>query len=334
LVSAEHHLTAALLALLEHADRSVLNGLLERAGLAGPPLDGAEFLCPAPGGPAGVGEIRSPHRRVRLVALEPGGEVEPPPPDGTPTVVVSTTGNAPPGLTGLSWEQLDRWLAGVAERYDPESRTRFLIQQFRDYLPEVGIAYFAGFAAARLAGVPASFAELSAFYREAGDLFERLGAVLPEAFSEVRAARPEDLLAGYCYRDYAGVGLGSANFLRVALHLGPAELQIACWLGAGGEAHGRLRTALLAQSPLVAALKEMEPEPLLWLWSPTGEQRIPAHELEPSLVTGLDWEAYTVALQVGYPFRALAGEGLVVRIGGWVEGLLERLSPVLGGVVH
>lgn len=332
--SVERHLSAALLALLEHSDRAVLGGLLERAGLEGPPLDGAEFLYPAPGGPPGTGEIRSAHRRVRLAALEPGGAFQPGPEAGVTTLVISMTGKAPPGMMGLSWEQVDRWLAGVAQRYDPESRTGFLLRQFRAYLPEVGIAYFAGFDRAQLAGAPGALAQLTGFYRQAGSLFERLGAALPQGLAEVRQARPEDLLAGYCYRDYSGAALGVENFLRIALHLGPAELQIACWVGAGGESHGRLRAALQTESTLLASLREVEPELLLWLWSPEGEQRIPLHELEPDLVAGPDWERYTVALQVGRPFAELAGEGLVEQIGDWVGEMLEPLRPVLTDVVH
>lgn len=327
---AEPHLTAALLALLEHSDPAVLNGLLERAGLDGPPLDGAEYLYPAPGGPPGTGEIRSPHRRVRLAALGPGGELPPTPADGLPTITVSMAGTAPPGQAGLSWEQLDRWLATVAERYDPESRTGFLIHQFRAFLPEVGIAYFAGFDPDRLQAVPGAFVQLSGFYQESREFFERLGGVLPDGLAEVRQARPEDLLAGYCYRDYTGAGLGAENFLRVALHLAPAELQTSCWLGAGGEAHLRLQTALLDESDLLAALRGVEPEILLWLWSPGGERRIPLHELEPGQVAGLDWGSYTVALQVSRPFVDLSGEGLMERLAAWVRQLLEPLEPVLG----
>ncbi|MFZ5826083.1 MAG: hypothetical protein ACOY94_17445 [Bacillota bacterium] len=330
----ERHLTAALLALLEHSDRSVLSGLLERAGLGGPSLDDAEFLYPAPGGPPGTGEIRSPHRRVRVAAVEPGGEFQPGPDGGVSTLVISMTGKAPPGLVGLSWEQVDRWLAGVAERYDPESRTGFLLRQFRAYLPEVGIAYFAGFRSEQLERAPEALTQLTGFYREAGSLFDRLGTALPEGLAEVRQARPEDLLVGFCYRDYSGVSLGAENFLRIALHLGPAELQTACWFGPGGDGHTRLKAALQAESPVLTALRSMEPEPLLWLWSPQGEQRIPLHEIEPGQVAGLDWDRYTVALQTSRPFAELAGEGLVERVAGWVSEMLEPLRPVLTGVVH
>ncbi|MFZ5817689.1 MAG: hypothetical protein ACOY93_20740 [Bacillota bacterium] len=269
-----------------------------------------------------------------MAAVEPGGEPPATPEDGVPTLVVNMTGKGLPGQRALSWEQLDRWLGEAVDRYDPESRTGFLVRQFRAYLPEVGIAYFAGFAAEELEEVAGAFARVSRFYQQTGELFERLGGALPGGLAEVRQARPEDLLAGYAYRDYAGDGLGAANFLRVALHLGSAELQTACWLGAGGEAHGRLRTALLTDSPLLAALRAAEPEVLLRLWSPAGEVGLPLHEIEPGQVAGLDWAGYTVAVQVSRPFADLAGEGLVERIGGWASTLLEQLAPLLTGVVH
>lgn len=279
-----------------------------------------------------MGEIRCPERRLRVVALEPGSEPPTLPADGVAALVVSMSGKAPPGARALSWEELDRWLAAQGDGYDPEGRTGFLIQQFRAFLPEAGITYFAGFDPADLDGVGGAFAQVSQFYQGAGALFERLSSGLSGRLSEVRQARPEDLLAGYCYRDYTGGRLGAANFLRIAIHLGAGQLQIACWLA--GESSRRLREALLADGPLLAGLRGLEPGPLLWLWSAESERQIPLDELEPDQVAGLEWERYTVAVQVGHPLAELAGAGLVERIDGWVAALLSQLAPVLGGVLH
>lgn len=330
------HLTSALMALLEHSDRTLLAGLLRHVGLGGLATDedelkGAEFLSPAPGGPPEAGEIRSPRQRLRILATGPG---IPPPAlkdDGVPTLVISPTGRAPAGAVGLSWEQLDRWLAERAGQYDPETRTGYLLRQFRQYLPELGITYFAGFDADRLAVLPDAHRQLEQFYREAAELFERLPGALPAGFAQLRFARPEDLLAGYCYRDYAGDPLGDGNFLRLAFHVPSGELQISCWFSPEGEAHGRLRAALKAGAE---SLSSTEPAPLLWLWSPTDERRMPLPEFDPEKVTDADWPAYVVAVQVGYPFAQLGGSGLTERIGGWVQSLLDRLRPVLSGVVH
>ncbi len=238
------------------------------------------------------------------------------------------------GAAVLSWEQVDRWLAAEAERYDPESRTGFLIRQFRSYLPEAGITYFTGFDAARLAGLPEAFADLTGFLQSAAELFDRLGPALPAGVGEVRQARPEDLLAGYLYRDYAGGPLGAGNFLRIAFHLAQGELQLACWLGVGGAAHGQLRAALMAGDERTAGLRAMEPAPLLWLWSAEGEQQIPLADLDRETAGEVTWDRYTVAVQVGYSFTELGGDGLVERIGRWLLSLREALGSVLTGVVH
>jgi len=330
----ERHLAAALLALLEHADRSLLTGLLERAGIAAPALESAEFLYPAPDGPPGAGEVRTPHWRGLLLAVGPSGDGATVLPVGLPTLLISPTGRPVHGAETLSWEQVDRWLAAEAERYGPESRTGFLIRQFRAFLPEVGIAYFAGFAPALLEGVGQAFGTISQFLATAGELFERLGPALPAGLREVRQARPEDLVAGLQYRDYAGGVLGGESFWRIAFHLGRGELQLACWLAAGGAAHGRLRAAALQADERWTGLQSMEPPLLLRLWSPAGEQQIPAAEIDPEAAGQIAWDQFTVALQVAYPLHLLGGEGLVERIGDWSGDLLERLAPLLAGTVH
>ena len=70
-------LTPALMALLEHADRAVLNGLLRLAGLDVPAGGEAAFHFPAPDGADGAGEIHLGDRRIWLAAVAPGEE--PPP---------------------------------------------------------------------------------------------------------------------------------------------------------------------------------------------------------------------------------------------------------------
>lgn len=335
--SPDQSLTAGLAALLEHADRALLSGLLELAGaadLAGP----VQVLFPVPDGPAGVAELRSSDgRRIWLAAVEPGGK--PPQVNGTGVehLVISMTApalSAGPGAHGLTWERVDRWLEQMADRYDEETRTGFLLRQFRAFLPEAGITYFSGFAEEQLAAAPGALRTLNDLYRTADDLFERLGSGPENRFSEIRRSRPEDLLAGYCFRDYAGLDLASEDFLRVALHLETSHLQVAFWLGTGGPSHRRL-LQMLQEEPLpLTTLLEIEPVPLLWLWSPEEEQQVPLRAIEPGQLAGLDWNRYAAAIQVNRPFSALGGEGLVERIHGWIRELVEGLHPVLSGVLH
>lgn len=336
-------LTLALLALLEHSDRSVLEGFLALAGLSPPEGAEASFHYPAPDGPPGAGEIRLGDRRIRVAAVAPG---EPPPefPPGTAEglLVGGPAPAGPGGLPGaeegepvrrLSWERLDRWLEEAAAVHDPDTRTGFLIRQFRAYLPEAGITWFRGFDAEELDRAPRAFRELSAFHRRVGELFEQVGSGFAASWPLLRTARPEDLLAGYWFRDYA-VGSGGGDFLRVALDLGAGELQIALWFEPGGGAHGRLQLALAEEGGLSRALARLTPPPVLRLWSAADERHIPVGDLDPSRIHAVDWEAYTAAVQVARPLTDLAGEGLLDRLAGWTRALLDALAPVLSEVVH
>ncbi|WP_374711450.1 hypothetical protein [Symbiobacterium terraclitae] len=334
-------LTPALMAVLEHTDRDVLAGLLDLAGLDGAGAGDAEFRYPAPGAPQGVGEIALAQGRLWLAAVAPGEEPSAAAGDlagdGGRLLVISAgapAGGASPEVRWLSWERLDRWLARMAEQYDPESRTGFLLRQFRAYLPEAGIAYFTGFTPELLAAAPRALRDLGAFYRQAEEFFTQLEASLAAGGRLLRAARPQDLLAGFCFRDYAGAGQGDGDFLRIALNLEPAELQIAFWLEPGGAAHQRLRAALQEDGPLPAALRSLRPQPVLRLWSAADEQQIPVGEVDAARLGRLDWDAYTAAVQVGHPFADLSGEGLLERVAGWVQDLREALSPILTEVLH
>lgn len=335
--SPDQPLTAALLALLEHADRALLRGLLEQASMDGDLGGEIRFRFPLPDGPAGVAELGSSQRRIWLAAVEPGGEPPAMEAAGVEPLVISM---AAPGNHGLpeahwlSWERLDRWLEQMADRYDGETRTGFLLRQFRAYLPEAGITYFTGFSAEHLTGAPDALRALIGFYRTADELFDRLGGGPGNRFTQLRRSRPEDLLAGFCFRDYASLHLGSEDFLRIALHLESARLQVACWLGPGGAAHHRLYQ-LLKEVPLpLTALAAIEPEPVLWLWSTDEERQLNLRAFEPGQLAGLEWGRYTAAILVNHPFTTLAGEGLVERIHGWILALIEGLRPVLSGVVH
>ncbi|HYF79670.1 MAG TPA: hypothetical protein VD973_21390 [Symbiobacteriaceae bacterium] len=334
-------LTAALLALLEHSDKALLNGLLERAGipLHARPDTPLTIRFPVPDGPPDAGLISGPDFQVTITAQVPGEPWDPAAALDLPGVplAISLAGKAPPGAHGLSWEQVDRWLAAEADTYDPESRTGFLIEQFRAVLPELGIAYFAGFEAPLLAAAPEALATLSQFYQVAGQLFERLApsvAGLRPGAAQVRQSRPEELLAGYCYRDYSDPALGAAGFLRVALNLPEARMEAACWL-MPGEAHGRLRERLTGEPAFRAALARLTEQPLLWLWSPNNEQKLPLDSFDPESVEGLAWGEYQAGILVTLPFADFPAEDLTGRVLALLEALTTTLQPVVGGgVVH
>lgn len=334
-------LTAALLALLEHADRELLRSLLHKANIVLPtgPEGDLQFQFPADQGPPPAGQIVSAAFTLTVIAQAPGEAIEPIP---SPAQIlwITPSGKAPDGSPALSWEEVDRWLAGEAERYDPDTRTGFLIRQFRSFLPEMGIAYFPGFTRAYLEAAPDSLTVLSGIYAEGARFFERvspaLGALRP-GLAEIRQARPEDLLAGYMYRDWGGGGLGPTTFLRIALHLPQAELQVSCWLmpGSPGDPHARLQTALVEENgALVQALRTLERPPLLWLWSASGEKKWPLEELHPDELAGLDWSQYQAGIQRSLPFDALATAGLVARVSDLADGLLRALEPVLTTMLH
>ncbi|MDB4893934.1 MAG: hypothetical protein JWN15_196 [Firmicutes bacterium] len=336
-------LTAGLLALLEHCDPSLLNGLLERAGIDSDVPVGAELAVefPAPGGPTATGVITAPQLRVTLITQAPGERWEPQAAaalDGT-VLAVTMGGRAPEHVHGLTWEQVDRWLAAAAERYDPESRTGFLVRQFRAYLAELGIEYFAGFAPEQLEGAADAFAGFNQFHQTADRFFQRFAAALAagrEGAAQVRQSRAEDLLTGYFYRDYGGAPFGPAGFLRLAFHVPEQELQLSFWVvpGVGTDAHERLREALSGNGDFLEALRGLEEKPLLWLWSPGGDRKLPLEAFRPALLTEIDWAQYQTGIQRSVPFESLTGEGLVDRVTDLMAELLAALAPVLSPQLH
>jgi hypothetical protein len=334
-------LTASLLALLEHGDRELLNGLLRRAGVDYPAAGGeVKVQFPAPDGPPGAGLIASPHFRLTIAAPAPGEPYDAgalADQDGTP-LAITLAGQAPPGGHGLSWEQLDRWLAGAQEQYDPDSRTGFLIRQFRAVLPEFGIEYFAGFDPDLLERAPRAFATLTRFLQTAAQFCDRFGPALAagrEGSTAIRQARPEEQLAGYWYRDFSDPAGGPGGFLRIAFPLGESQLHLIYWLTpAGNEAHTRLRELFLDDEGFRNTLAELRQNPLLWLWGPAGDRKLPLADLHPADLEGIDWPQHHVGLQVSLPFAELPGEDLVGRVMARLTALLEALAPVLSTLLH
>lgn len=336
-------LTAALLALLEHCDPSLLNGLLERAGIDSDVPVGAEVQVqfPAPGGPPAAGVITAPGLRVTVITQAPGERWDPQAAAGLGDTVLAVTlgARAPEGVHGLTWERVDRWLATAAEQYDPESRTGFLVRQFRAYLAELGIEYFAGFSPEQLEGAAGAFAGFNHFHQTADRFFQRFAAALAagrEGAAQVRQSRAEDLLTGYFYRDYGGAPFGPAGFLRLAFHVPEQELQLSFWVvpGVGTDVHERLREALTDNPGFVNLLQGLEEKPLLWLWSPGGDRKLPLADLRPAALADIEWGQYQVGIQRSAPFDRLAGEGLVERVGELMEELLGALAPVLNPQLH
>lgn len=334
-------LTAALLALLEHSDKELLNGLLRRASIPYQVESGAELSVqfPATGGPPGAGILATPHFRLGLAAQAPGEPLDPGALGDLPAtpLAISLAGTAPPGGQGLTWEQVDRWLAQAADQYSPDSRTGFLISQFRALLPEMGIAYFAGFDQQVLQEAPGALATLGRFYQTAEQFFERFGPALGarrQGAAQVRQARSEELLTGYCYRDYSDPDLAPGSFLRCAFSLPESALQCAVWLPPGDDALGRLQEHLLEDAAFLEGLRALEGAPLLWLWSAAGERKISLEEFQPDDLAGTDLKQFSTGIQVGMDFGALPGENLAGRVTERLQAILDALAPVLTTLLH
>jgi hypothetical protein len=322
-------LPPALLALMVPAERPLLNGLLHLASLDLQfPKDGA-IKTELQGAPA-QGMVTAPDISLAVVALAPGEPLGLATPVG-PTLVVSPTGKAPQGAHGLSWEQVDRWLATEEEQYDHESRTGFLVRQFRAFLLEVGISYFAGFPAELLKAAPDALKTLNQFYQDTARCFDSLAPALPGSLAQVREARAEDLLAGYSYRDYAGAPLGPTSFLRVAFHLPSGEVQLSFWLPAP-----RLQEVLTQDDDLLMRLRSMEERPFVWLWSTDGEQRVPLDEITPEslLEAKAGWAPYQAGVQHSFPLRQVEMEGLIARLAEQLEALVTLLAPPTTSLLH
>lgn len=321
-------LAVALVALLEHADRGLLTGFLHLSGVS-PPIrpDDLRF------GPEGV---TGHNFHLRLVTQAPD---EPPLPDqdSPETVAITLTGAAPPGATGLSWEQVDRWLTAAADRYDPETRTGFLVRQFQEYLREAGIAYFAGFDSNLVEQAGPALATLTQFFGAADGFMDGLGSAFRATWpglAEVRRSRAEDLLTLFVYRDFAGPPLAGGGFLRLALQAAQQEWHLAFWTAPGEAAHSRLRGAVMGGGAGLETLQGLEGEPRLWLWSPENELVLSLDDLPADGPPELDWGRYQVALQQRFSLLSLTEPGAVPRVLGAAQRLLEAVLPLVAEPIH
>lgn len=333
-------LTAGFLALLEHADPAVLTGLLQKAGITTTGGGGGSAAFPAPGGPPGAGVITLPGLRLVVAAEAPGQPFDPAALQEAADEVLAVTvsGREVPGIHVLSWETVDRFLLEMAERFDPETRSGFLIRQFRALLAELGLEHFAGFKDEELEEVPGALNLLNRFQHTANRFFRHLTpalAALWDGVSPVRQSGPTELLAGYLYQDYAGENFGTGNFLRIAFHLIQGQIQLSFWITpAAAESHSRLREAITEGSPLLEQLQALDAEPLLWLWSAAGERQIALDRMTPDLAAELDWNGHQAGVQRHQPLSLLAGEGAAARIASLAEELVQALQPVLMPVLH
>lgn len=336
-------LAGAFVALLAHSDRRLLSSFLQRAGLAWQAEEPLEFRFPAAGG-TGMAEVVAPRRwRLLLLSRAPvapwdpawvlrASEVARAGPEPGAVVVVAPGARRPPQgqeqVILFSWEQVDRWLEESAEAYPADSRTTFLIEQFRHFLPSAGLTYFPGFDPEDLSRSSRALGTLQRLSDRTAQLFDNLEPMLREEWPELaqsRAARPEDLLAGYLYRDYVGREWGDGTFLRLAVNLGREALEVSFWLTATGQqddAHTRMGQAAAEVMPRLAHLEGM----MIRLWQVGGEQQIPAGELDPASV---DWAENQIGLQAEIGFAEAGHDGLVERVVEMATSLVAALEPVL-----
>lgn len=330
-------LTAAFLTLLEHCGSDLANALLRKAAIPHQfsPDSPPRVAYPAPDGPPGIGVMSGSDFAVRVAAQAPAEPWDPAALAGEEgaTLAVTLTGKAPPGVHALSWDQVGRLLEAAADQYDPESRIGFLVRQFLEFLPRAGIESFGGFSPDELESAPRARQTLLTFYQTTDLFFSKVApavAAVREGLAVTRSARPEDLLAGYCYRDFGGPALGADGFLRVALHLDQRELQVQVWLGGNSR---RLEEAL-RDPEMLSRLQRMEDDPLLWLWSPAGEQKLPLAEATPESLAAAEWEGRQAAVQRSLDFEHLADDGAVARVADMADGLLTELASPLTAMVH
>jgi hypothetical protein len=332
-VGAAEGLTAPLLALLEHVHPELRDQFLSEAGLPAPVDQQFRVQYPAPAGPPEAGLLGE-----TLLLTQTPGQPVPQPPGDTPSLII-TLGRPPQSTHGLTWEQVERWIESGTSRFDAETRTGFLLRQFQSFLRVAGIEYFAGFPAEQVAGTPAAFRLLSEFHTTTDGFFDRLLVAVRDQFgpgptesaAELRQSRPEDLLAGYNYRDYSLAIAGPGSFLRVALNLAESELQLSCWLAVGTEAHRRLRHALHNQTQIFG----LPPGSVLRLWSQTDERHISLDDLpvvEPLPET--EWNQFQAGLQFGRTLDFLAGDDLVGRVLPQIEHLTQALDALLSEAIH
>lgn len=349
-----HAITAALLALLENADPELLAGVLRLAGwddLAAQAAGRirAEFpLAAAPDLP--LGGLETPGGLVLVAGRTPDGPWDPAAlaaaarqsEGALAFLAVAPDERLAPELAALgqasqvTWEELDRYLARAGERYPADSRTGFLLEQFRHTLPRVGLGYFTGFAPELLAAAWPAAQQLRELQQNLDDfyhhLFTTLAAELP-GLAEKRRAGAEDLLAGAPYRDFAPPEWGDAAFLRLAMELPQPALLCACWVlplsrvGAGDRPERDLHAAL-KQALTGAGLQRLQalPEASLWLWSTDGERRYAATQITPATVAETpdeEWAAFDAGLQC--PVPDLTAPGIVGRS----AAILLELARVL-----
>ncbi|MGE5672962.1 MAG: hypothetical protein ACM3XM_03625 [Mycobacterium leprae] len=338
--------TAALLALLEHADTDLIGEILGKVGYTAYQTGAGRrpevtFL----GGPPESGLISGPDFSVLVTAQAPGQEIPPPSPgvpDDRQRVVVSVTGKAPPGASGLSWGQVERILAQAAERHGAESRTGFLVRQFQDYLRSIGIESFPGFTNADLMQAPEALVTLTRFRRSSEGFFRQLSLSLAtehEGMAELRQSGPTEFLTGYCYRDYGSPRLGHASFLRTAIHLPLQAMQISLWFtGQPDEAaraeQSQLRELLIHDQELLDHLRQLEHDPLLWLWSPAEERQIPLADLTAGTLEAIHWNQFQVCIQRSIPFPQLSDDAIVALTTAMAGELITLLGPAFSPVIH
>jgi len=288
---------------------------------------------PAPAGPADAGLLGE-----TLLLTQSPGQPAPLPPAGQ-SVLVITLGRPPKTAHGLTWEQVDRWIEKGVARFDAETRTGFLLRQFQSFLRAAGIEHFAGFPTNQTTGASAAHRLLTDFHATTDNFFERLLPAVHEqvgprpgtSLAELRRSRPEDLLAGYTYRDYPLTSAGQGSFLRVAVNLADSELQLSCWLEVGTKWHRLLHHALTAET----GVPNLPPDTMLRLWSQTEERQISIRHLP--MVTPIpeaEWNQFKAGLQFGLPLDFLTGDDLIGRLLAQVEHLTSTLDSLSPGTLH
>lgn len=334
-------LAGALVTLLAHADRHLLTSFLELCHLVWPVAEPISFDYPAQALPV-AGEIRAPGQwRLLLLAQGPATPWDPnwvegalqaaansPEPCRVLTITQTLRHPTAPQEAALTWEQVDRWLEQQEGAHPPETRTGFLLSQFREFLPAAGIAYFAGFDRDDLSRSAQVLATLQRLAEQADQFFAHLEPILRGAWPnlrEVRGARPEDLLAGYLYRDYTLPDWGEGAFLRGALHLGQQSLEIAFWLSATAQTdgpHARMAAAASEVLPRLAAVDELT----IRLWRVGNEQQLSPAEAPAAAI---DWSAYQIGFQVTRGFETLPHHGLPAWTAERASAILDALAPIL-----
>lgn len=331
-------LSGSLVTLLSHVDRRLLSSFLALCGLSWEATEPLAFHFPAAELPTAA-EVRAPGRwRLLILAQAPAAAWEPAWVEGARQSAANGAEESrllliAPAIEHLpskqeiarTWEQVDRWLEQEADNYPPDTRTGFLLEQFREFLPAVGLTYFTGFDPDDLAASATALTTLQRLVEQADQFFAHLEPVLGSLWpglEAARSARPEDILSGYLYRDFTCSDWGEGAFLRGALHLGQRSLDVGFWLAGPGGPHARLAGAAEAIFPRLAAVEGL----VVRLWRVGGEEQIPALE---AAAAAIDWSQYQVGFQVSLGFDTLQPAGLTAQTAEWARQIVEALAPVL-----